>query len=93
MKCDKHHCDQDLIAYPAQLQIGREWPLQIQQEADMEGQQLEISEPELTAEDLDSVSGGLRNNQTEAWAWFQIGLAKGIGETPGSYYCSTHIGS
>jgi hypothetical protein len=56
----------------------------------MERQQPEINEPELTAEELDSVSGGLRNNQTEAWGWFQLGIAKGIGETPGSLACSFH---
>jgi len=49
----------------------------------MERQQPEINEPELTAEELDSVSGGLRNNQTEAWGWFQLGIAKGFAEAGG----------
>ena len=50
----------------------------------MERQQPEINEPEqLTAKELDSASGGLRNNQTEAWGWFQLGIAKGFAESGG----------
>jgi hypothetical protein len=44
----------------------------------MERQQAEINEPELTAEELGSISGGLRNNQTEAWGWFQLGMERGF---------------
>jgi hypothetical protein len=44
----------------------------------VERQQAEINEPELTAEELDSISGGLRNNQTEAWGWFQLGMERGF---------------
>jgi hypothetical protein len=32
----------------------------------MNGEQSEISEPELTAGEMDDVSGGYRNNQAEA---------------------------
>jgi hypothetical protein len=76
-----------LLAYSCKLQIGREWSLPTQQEADVERQQPEINEPELTAEELDSVSSGLRNNQTEAWGWFQLGIARGFADTPGSTAC------
>ena len=58
--------------------VGGGWSLPTQQEADVERQQPEINEPELTAEELDSISGGLRNNQTEAWGWFQLGMERGF---------------
>jgi hypothetical protein len=41
-------------------------PFVSEQELDMNGEQSEISEPELTAEEMDDVSGAYRNNQTEA---------------------------
>jgi hypothetical protein len=49
----------------------------------MEREQSEINELELTAEELDAVSGGLRNNQTEAWAVFQLGIMQGFLESGG----------
>jgi hypothetical protein len=39
----------------------------------MDRQESEIIE--LTADELGEVSGGLKNNQTEAWAFVQIGMA------------------
>jgi hypothetical protein len=50
----------------------------------VERQQPEINEPELTAEELDSISGGFRNNQTEAWGWFQLGIERGFAHPGGS---------
>ena len=47
----------------------------------MDRQQSEIVE--LTADELDEVSGGMRNNQTEAWAYVQIGIMVGRQEASG----------
>jgi hypothetical protein len=49
----------------------------------MHTQKSEITSPEigaleLTADELDAVAGGMRNNQTEAWAVFQIGIMRGF---------------
>jgi hypothetical protein len=49
----------------------------------MEREQSEINTLELTADELDAVSGGLRNNQTEAWAVFQLGIMRGFLESGG----------
>jgi hypothetical protein len=54
----------------------------------MNRQESEISELELTAEELDDVSGGLRNNQTEVWAAFYSGIVKGVLEAGGSVRCT-----
>ncbi|MDA9526744.1 hypothetical protein XI06_41935 [Bradyrhizobium sp. CCBAU 11434] len=90
LECDEDHGDQGPDRVILHLQIGREWSLQAQQEADMERDQTEFNEFELTAEELDSVSSGLKNNQTEAWAWFQLGMAKGFAEQ-GGIGCWTHL--
>lgn len=47
-------------------------------------QQRDISKTELTAEELDSVSGGMRNNETQAWQAFMKGFDKGWTESGGS---------
>ena len=41
-------------------------------------QQQEISNLELTTEELDGVSGGMRNNETQAWKAFMKGFDKGF---------------
>lgn len=38
----------------------------------------EITPRELMTEDLDAVSGGYRNNQTEAWHAFTRGIEAGL---------------
>jgi hypothetical protein len=43
----------------------------------MKMEQEEIGEFELTVEELDSASGGLKNNETEAWAVFCTGVIAG----------------
>ena len=43
----------------------------------MEKQQNETRECELTAEELERASGGLRNNETEAWNTFKIAVVAG----------------
>jgi hypothetical protein len=48
---------------------------------DMHRRHHEISQ--LTTEELDGVSGGMKNNQTEAWAAFQTGIIKGFIEASG----------
>jgi hypothetical protein len=48
---------------------------------DMDRRHQEISQ--LTTEELDGVSGGVKNNQTEAWAAFQTGIIKGFIEASG----------
>jgi hypothetical protein len=57
------------------------------QETDMNTQESKISNLELTTEDLDDVSGGLRSNQTEAWAAFKAGIVKGLLETGATVTC------
>jgi hypothetical protein len=47
----------------------------------------EISDLELTTDDLENVSGGLRNNQTEAWAAFKAGIVKGLLESGATVSC------
>jgi hypothetical protein len=47
----------------------------------------EISARELTAVELDGASGGIKNNETEAWAAFQNGMLKGIIEGGGKLRC------
>ncbi|WP_409188097.1 hypothetical protein [Bradyrhizobium sp. RDM4] len=42
----------------------------------MDKQQRDVTELELTLEDLNEVNGGVRNNQTEAWAAFAGGSLK-----------------
>ena len=46
-----------------------------------------ISDLELTTDELDDVSGGLRNNQTEAWAAFKAGIVKGLFESGATVSC------
>jgi hypothetical protein len=53
----------------------------------MDRQQQEISELELTIEELNDVGGGMRNNQTEAWAAFQGGIVKGLWEAGAQLGC------
>ena len=53
----------------------------------MNTQESKISDLELTTEDLDDVSGGLRNNQTEAWAAFKAGIVKGLLESGATVSC------
>jgi hypothetical protein len=50
-------------------------------------QNSEISACELTTLELDGASGGIKNNQTEAWAAFQNGMLKGIIEGGGKLSC------
>ena len=50
-------------------------------------QNREIGARELTTLELDGASGGLRNNQTEAWEAFQNGMLKGIIEGGGQLHC------
>jgi bacteriocin-like protein len=50
----------------------------------MNRQQQEISNLELTTEELDAVSGGMRNNETQAWKAFMKGFDKGWTESGGS---------
>jgi bacteriocin-like protein len=47
-------------------------------------QQQEISNLELTTEELDAVSGGMRNNETQAWKAFMKWFDKGWTESGGS---------
>jgi hypothetical protein len=47
-------------------------------------QQREISETELTTGELDRVSGGMKNNETQAWQAFMKGFDKGWTESGGS---------
>jgi hypothetical protein len=69
-----------------------EWCFVEQQETDMNGQtsdvdrqESKINELELTAEELFGISGGIRNNETEAWAVFQVGIIRGFeAAQPGS---------
>ncbi len=44
----------------------------------------EISERELAIKELDGVSGGMRNNETQAWQAFMKGFDKGWTESGGS---------
>lgn len=44
----------------------------------------EISELELTAEQLDDVCGGLRNNETEWWAAVQVGINRSVENAGGN---------
>ncbi|MBR0789773.1 hypothetical protein JQ631_11880 [Bradyrhizobium manausense] len=47
-------------------------------------QQCEVSETELTTGELESVTGGMRNNETQAWQAFMKGFDKGWKEAGGS---------
>jgi hypothetical protein len=47
-------------------------------------QQRETRETELTIEEMDRVSGGMRNNETQAWQAFMKGFDKGWTESGGS---------
>ena len=47
----------------------------------------ELSELELTAEELEDVCGGLRNNQTEWWAAVQVGIIQGVEKASGGGSC------
>jgi hypothetical protein len=47
-------------------------------------QQQEISNFELTTEELDGVSGGMKNNETQAWKAFMKRFDKGWLESGGS---------
>jgi hypothetical protein len=53
----------------------------------MELQQNEIRECELTAEELDGASGGMRNNETDAWKFFAVGIAVGRIMAGGTLNC------
>ncbi|WP_369722707.1 hypothetical protein AB8Z38_01295 [Bradyrhizobium sp. LLZ17] len=53
----------------------------------MDKQQRDVTELELTLEDLNEVNGGVRNNQTEAWAAFAGGILKGFIEAGGHPSC------
>jgi hypothetical protein len=50
----------------------------------MDRQQNEISHLELTTKELDDVSGGLKNNQTEAYHAFMAGMVKGYADAGGN---------
>ena len=64
-------------------------PFALRLETEMDRQQSEINEFEMTTEELDAVSGGVRNNQTEAWAAFQTGIIKGFLEAGGGHASCT----
>jgi hypothetical protein len=59
-------------------------PSQLSRSLSMNRQQQEISDLELTTEELDGVSGGMRNNETQAWKAFMKGFDKGWLESGGS---------
>jgi hypothetical protein len=50
----------------------------------MNAQKKELSGCGLTTEELDGVSGGMRNNETQAWQAFMKGFDKGWLESGGT---------
>lgn len=56
----------------------------------MDKQQHEISEFELTIDELNDVSGGLKNNQTAAYHAFMAGVVQGYADAGGSVDISFH---
>jgi len=54
----------------------------------MDRQQDEISDLELTTEELNDVTGGIKNNQTEAWGAFQFGIRVGLVMAGGHVSCT-----
>ena len=49
----------------------------------MDKQQLELSEMELTAEELNDVNGGVKNGQTAGFRAFVVGILQGYMEAGG----------
>jgi hypothetical protein len=66
-------------------------PFVEQQETNMNTQEVEISATELTTEDLETVHGGVRNNETAIWQSFAFGMAKGWIEAGGSVNIQLHF--
>ncbi|CAN0414615.1 unnamed protein product [Phaeothamnion confervicola] len=50
--------------------------------------EIEIGDLELTTDELECVSGGMRNNQTEAWAYFKSGIVLGVLLAGGNVGCN-----
>jgi hypothetical protein len=50
----------------------------------MDKQEGEITKRELTAEELDAVSGGLLNSQTQLYHSFMAGMVKGYADAGGT---------
>ena len=55
-------------------------------------QQREISEVEMTTEQLDAVSGGLENRSTAVWAQVRGGMIEGFEAAGGTVTCSVGAG-